>query len=284
MITKEMIKMMRCPNSPADKLAVEIDKQEGDKIIEGKLIAESTATSYPIVGGVPDLIPYEILNDADWKMWKDHLDGFQERREQRIKNPDSAIVKLSKPARPNHFFAKFTGIAEGAILDIGCGPGKFRHNFNSEKVQYIGLDPIVLPDVEDFPFVRGLAEYIPFDNDTFTDVVVLAAMDHFKDLDRFFHEVIRVLTPNGKLHILQSIHEVKGPVSAVKMLSHYLKDKVEDRSTKIKNPDAPKHLSEFSQTKLFTTVKKYFDIVAVEDYSARWYSPKKLFLSLSAAK
>ena len=281
MITTEMVKLMGCPTSPADPLELEIEQKLGDAVITGQLVCPARNEAYPIAGGVPDLIPYELLDSAEWKMWKDHLDGYDERQKTRSMQPDTTINKLSRVSRPKKPFAAFTGINEGTVLDIGCGPGKFRHSFDEERVTYCGIDPLVLPGVDGFRYVRGLAEYLPFRDDTFTDVVILSAMDHFKDLDVFFTEVIRALKPDGTLHIMQSVHEVRGPVSAGKMVAHYIKDMIEDRATKVTNTDAPKHIYEFSSSSLMETVNKYFDVVAVDHYSAKWYSPKKLFLSLS---
>jgi len=281
MLTTDMVSMLRCPTSPRDELRAEINRWEGKKIIEGKLICDKLNLSYPIQVGVPDLIPYEKLTNYEWRMWKDHLDGFQARREQRIKESNRVINKLGSKSKPQKAFAQFTGITKGTILDIGCGPGKFRFHFDSEAVKYCGIDPIVLPEVEDFPFVRALAEYIPFEDNTFTDVVVISAMDHFRNLDIFFKEVVRVLKPEGKFHILQSIHEIKGPITAAKLLTHKIKDALEDRETKVKNPEAPKHLAEFSKSSLFETVTHYFNIVATDEYSYSWYSPRKMFLTLS---
>ena len=166
------------------------------------------------------------------------------------------------------------------MLDVGCGPGKFRLNFDERRVQYVGLDPIVLPELGDFPFVRGLAEYLPFDDGVFTDVVVLAALDHFRDTGRFFREAARVLGRDGRLHILQSVHEVHGPVSAIKVLGHKVKDAIEDWNTSDHGSDVPKHLSEFTRRSLIEVAGSSFELERDEQFSATWYSPTKLFMTL----
>jgi ubiquinone/menaquinone biosynthesis C-methylase UbiE/uncharacterized protein YbaR (Trm112 family) len=279
-LNHQLLPLLRCPIPPHDELDLLEGSMKHNQIIDGKLQCKCHGHVFNITHGIPDLIPYDLLNDDEWRLWKSHLDGFQARREERLKNPEKVVTKLGNLPKPNRHFAEFINIQEGIMLDIGCGPGKFRHNFDENKVQYIGLDPIILPEVESFQFVRALAEYIPFADNTFTDVVSLSAIDHFKDLDAFFKEVIRVLKPDGRLHILQSIHEIRGPISAVKMLTHFIKDKLEDRITKSVDPNIPKHLSEFSQNKLRQAVSKYFDIVSHDYYSYKWYSPTKAFMTL----
>lgn len=281
MLAKEMLADMCCPTCREGDLRTEIRKAEKDQILEADLLCDNCGISFPVSSGIPNFIPQDRLTSEEWKMWQDHLDGFQARREERIENPERKVNQWGNKSKPQEAFSIFTGIREGTILDLGCGPGKFRFRFDSNRVKYYGLDPIVLPEVEDFPFVRALAEYIPFKDNTFTDLVVLAALDHFRELDTFFVEAMRVLKPKGRIHILQSIHEIKGPASAVKMLSHSLKDMLEDRQTKIKNPGAPKHITEFSQSFLFETLNQYFEITAVDSYSHKWYSPSKLFVSVT---
>ena len=166
------------------------------------------------------------------------------------------------------------------MLDVGCGPGKLRAHFGNPVVYY-GLDPIVLPEVDGFPFTQALSESMPFKSRSFSHVVAIAALDHFKDLDAFFREAIRVLKPNGRLHLVQSIHELRNPLSAVKMLGHWLKDTLEDRTTKTKNPAAPKHFTEFTTSSLRETLTKHFVIEALDQYSFRWYSPTKLLVTLT---
>ena len=163
---------------------------------------------------------------------------------------------------------------------MGCGPGKLRAYFGPQ-VEYYGLDPIVLPEVEGFPFVQALSEYIPFKSQIFAHVVAVAALDHFKDLEAFFRETMRVLKPNGKLHLVQSVHELRSPLSAVKMLGHWLKDTLEDRLTRTKHAEAQKHLSEFTTSSLHETLAKHFVVEAIEHYNVRWYAPTKLLLTLT---
>lgn len=281
MLTIAMLSDMSCPICPSAKLKAKIEKQQGNKIIEGELICEETGERFPVHSGIPNLIPESKLSSSEWKMWQDHLEGFQERRMQRIREPHRQVNQWGKKSKPQSRFSEFANITDGKVLDLGCGPGKFRFHLDQKHVQYYGLDPVVLPEVEDFSFVRALSEYLPFKDNTFSHLVVIAALDHFKDLEAFFKEAMRVLKPQGKLHIVQSIHELRGPLSAVKMFSHWVKDSLEDRATKIKNPNAPKHITEFSSSSLATTLAKYFVVEAMDKYSHKWYSPTKLFLSLS---
>jgi SAM-dependent methyltransferase len=279
-LTQPLIQMLWCPTCQAAGLRRAEGTGPTDPCLEGELACDGCGAIYPVHAGIPALMPQIPLTSNDWQVWERHLQKFQARREQRIAHPDPVTQLAQKQSRPLRPFAKFTGITEGTVLDVGCGPGKFRLNFDPSRVTYVGLDPIVLPEVTDFPFVHGLAEYLPFRTSTFSHIVVLAALDHFREVDRFFDEARRTLMPGGRLHILQSVHDVSGPISAVKMLTHKVKDGMEERWTRVRAHDAPKHLSEFTSESLLARANRYFKLVSQECYSPRWYTQDKLFLSL----
>jgi SAM-dependent methyltransferase len=279
MMTPELISILQCPTCREDQLRLPDGARTDFPPENGEIRCEACGATYPIRFGVPVLMPNTELNRSEWELWTAHLEKFQARRETRVKNPRPIVSRLAAKSQPQPPFAEFIQIKEGAILDIGCGPGNFRFHFDPDRVAYFGLDPIVLPEVRDFPFVQGISEYIPFQADAFTDVVVLAALDHFRDPDLFFEEAARVLRPGGRLHILQSIHEVRGPVSAVKVLAHKVKDAIDDRDTAEHDRRVPKHLNEFSLDSLMERMSARFDIKATDRYSGTWFSPEWLFLS-----
>jgi SAM-dependent methyltransferase len=284
MMTPELISILQCPTCRADELRTPDGTGADSPPETGTIRCEACGATYPIRFGVPVLMPDTELNRSEWELWTAHLDKFQARREARVKKPRPIVTRLAAKSQPQPPFAEFIRITQGAVLDIGCGPGNFRFHFDPDRVAYFGLDPIVLPEVHDFPFVQGISEYLPFQADAFTDVVVLAALDHFRDPDRFFEEAARVLRPEGRLHILQSIHEVRGPVTAVKVLAHKVKDAIDDRDTAEHGRRVPKHLNEFSLESLLERMGARFDIQATDRYSGTWFSPEWLFLSGSAKR
>jgi SAM-dependent methyltransferase len=279
MIAADLQSILWCPTCQAGSINP-VEPSDGTVGRGAELRCVTCDVTYPVAsGGFPQLFPRGTVVGEDWNQWNDHLDKFQERRDARIKNPGWVINRFAARSQPQPSFGKFIDIDQGTVLDVGCGPGKFRFQLDPSKVRYVGLDPIALPGVEQFAFVQGLAEYLPFRDRTFTDIVVLAALDHFRDLDRFLGESRRVLGENGRLHIMQSIHEVHGPVSAVKVIVHKAKDALEDGLSVRHGREVPKHLSEFTSTSLLERIGRAFDVVSTATYSATWYSPDKRFLT-----
>ncbi|MEO2024622.1 MAG: class I SAM-dependent methyltransferase [Fuerstiella sp.] len=207
--------------------------------------------------------------------------GFEARRKWRDQHPDRFATKIThRSGSLQKAFAAFTNIDEGAILDIGCGPGNFRNFFSDRPVKYWGVDPLPLPESAHFRFARAVAEYLPFRDGMFTDVVVMAAMDHFQDVAAFCDETVRVLTPGGRLHIVQSVHDVHGPVTAVKAAAHWVKDRMESEATMTANKTAPKHMTEFDGDFLRHAMDLRFEITEESKYSKRWYSPDNMFVTM----
>ena len=280
MIASDLLSRLWCPTCQSSPLAPASASGDADAQ-DDNLRCSACDASYPIRFGFPVLFPRDTLDKPEWSLWGDHLDKFQARRDARLENPNRVINRVAEKSQPQPPFAKFVDITEGTVLDVGCGPGNFRFLLDPSKVRYIGLDPIALPEACEFPFVQGLAEHMPFRDRTFTDIVVMAALDHFLDLDRFLREARRVLQDGGRLHILQSVHEARDPVSAIKVIAHKVKDALEDGVSPKHGSDVPKHLMEFTSRALVERMGSAFEVVSSERYSAAWYSPEKLFLSFS---
>jgi SAM-dependent methyltransferase len=273
MITPELLSFLLCPACQEGRLTLPDDVSE--------LRCDACDAAFSVQLGFPTLIPPGALTGPEWELWRRHLERFSERRRPREDKVTRALGNFRAKYDAQPAFAEFVGIDQGTVLDLGCGPGKFRRLFAPERVTYVGLDPLALPEVGDFHFVQGVAEYLPFNSGTFSDIVILAALDHFRDLDRFAREATRVLAPGGRLHVLQSIHEVRGPGSAVRVMAHALKDSWDNRNTASFGDDVPKHISEFTESSLLARLGGLFEPTTSRVYSRTWYSPLKLFISFA---
>jgi len=90
--------------------------------------------------------------------------------------------------------------ADGAVLDVGCGPfGKpfYLSTYPSELVA--GIEPLPVQQDGEIQLVRGISEYLPWPDQSFSTVISATSLDHCLSLDRSIDETIRVLRPDGKL-------------------------------------------------------------------------------------
>lgn len=277
MLTQEIVKILRCPDC-GGALRAEVAGGTDEHIDSGELGCSACDARYPIQGGVPDLVPPGVLDGPEWQAWKDHLATFEARRRDRRKRPDRLVYRLSRMRGTQPSFARFTGITTGTVLDIGCGPGGLRNHFRA-GVRYVGLDPLPVAAVSEFPFARGIAEAIPFADATFTDITAISAIDHLKDVAAFCREATRVLVPGGRLHLVQTVHDLRNPIRA---FAHFVKDALEDRVTRKAGVSGPHHMLEFSsRAQVRDLLAEHFtEVRSREDYSDRWFSPSRLFLTL----
>lgn len=95
------------------------------------------------------------------------------------------------------------------FLDIGCGPGAALENAAATGAKVAGVDPspsMVARATTRVPTAEvrvGAAEDIPFPDDEFTVAINVSSFHHWADRDAGLREIRRVLTPGGRLHIVE---------------------------------------------------------------------------------
>jgi SAM-dependent methyltransferase len=159
-----------------------------------------------------DLKPIEFylsmlrdLHPRAFVIWKNLFENgkrsYYEQREASCSHRDQWYARL---------FGSYVNIyAVGRLLDIGCGPHgvpSYLSQYNRELLS--GLDPLELTGVNEFEYVRGINEFLPWPDRSFQTVVSGTSLDHVLNLDRALSEVARVLTPSG--HYLVWIASVPG--------------------------------------------------------------------------
>ena len=97
-------------------------------------------------------------------------------------------------------FGEFCKLA-GVVLDVGCGPQAWPTHFGTAApgTRFVGVDPLVGERPADYPQVRGLAEHLPFADESFDHIVFATTIDHFVDPVAALREAIRVRRPNGTI-------------------------------------------------------------------------------------
>jgi SAM-dependent methyltransferase len=104
-------------------------------------------------------------------------------------------------------YARLT--ADDRLLDVGCGLGAALEHGVATGASVAGIDPspsMVEKATERVPEADirvGSAEEIPFPDSHFTVVVNVASFHHWADRDAGLREILRVLAPGGRLHIVE---------------------------------------------------------------------------------
>ncbi|RMG29691.1 MAG: class I SAM-dependent methyltransferase [Bacteroidetes bacterium] len=118
----------------------------------------------------------------------------------------------------------------GRYLDIGCGTGNYTSEFQKRGFQFMGIDPSAQMlnqarrNNAHIDWRIGSAEAIELPDHAVDGVVGSLTIHHWKDLNRGFSELCRVLKPNGKIVIFTSTpKQMKGY-----WLNHYFPKMMRD--------------------------------------------------------
>ncbi len=127
-----------------------------------------------------------------------------------IEDPShNLIVEESRWADTFEAFGRLNWKKKGWLLDIGCGIQEMPSYLKNYPTDYIvGMDPLKPVKEHPFRFVQGIAEFIPFEDESFDYIVSVTSLDHVLLLDKALQEIYRVLRKDGKL--LLWIGEVDG--------------------------------------------------------------------------
>jgi SAM-dependent methyltransferase len=131
-----------------------------------------------------------------YEAWRERLDATSEAfRRTVVGNAAHAGDLYSR------MFSSFVKLhARGRVLDVGCGVfGRpyYLHSYPGGLIS--GIEPLEGLGAPDFERVRGIGEYLPWPDSSFTTVINATSLDHCVSLERSLHEMRRVLAPDGKL-------------------------------------------------------------------------------------
>lgn len=91
-------------------------------------------------------------------------------------------------------------------LDIGCGIVPLPHYMKiADSVEFIGIDPYMGDKEREFEFIHGIAENLPFKDDSFDGVLFATSLDHIELPANATNEAYRVLKNNGKVFLWTAI-------------------------------------------------------------------------------
>lgn len=101
--------------------------------------------------------------------------------------------------------------ADGEVLDIGCGEGRFCRLMQARGLRTLGLDPTadLLAHAQQADpqgaYVQGRAEALPFEDARFDAVVSYLSLIDIEDFRTALQEASRVLRPGGRL-VIANLH------------------------------------------------------------------------------
>ena len=125
---------------------------------------------------------------------------------------DAAIERL-RAERPRRILDVATGTADLAVKALKLEPEKVVGVDISEAMLEKGREKVRRLGVEERIELRlGDAEKLPFSDSQFDAVLVAFGVRNFENLDQGLREIRRVLTPGGRLVVLEFSHPTAFPI------------------------------------------------------------------------
>jgi SAM-dependent methyltransferase len=110
-------------------------------------------------------------------------------------SPDKVLEAVGLPSLRSARYGRTAAFVGPSHLDLGCGNNPIREYRPDARV--IGLD--VMVDRPKFdPTIVGVAEHLPFADNVFDSVSMVACLNHFGEREKVIAEVRRVLRPRGR--------------------------------------------------------------------------------------
>ena len=119
---------------------------------------------------------------------------------------------VNRKSNSNIAVVDYIGVREGdRLLDIGCGPGAALQHASARGAIVSAVDPS--PSMVERAASRvpsadvkiGNAEDLPFQDARFDVVINIASFHHWADREAGLVEVLRVLAPGGRLHVVEGL-------------------------------------------------------------------------------
>lgn len=217
------------------------------------LTCGACGAAYPLGPEGADLLPWTGGDPGpEWARWKRKLDRLQVwRRETWAGDAPAGADGEKTDDAAARFFSFLDAPREGHALEIGCGDGGMRRHLPG--MRFHGLDPLwglpgspgkAPPEDDDATFVRGVGERLPFANRGFDLVLLSQTLDHCFSASQTLDEAWRVLRPDGRLAVMQSLRAPDPPLwRRLRIRAGRLKarltghDRVEPADTKVQALD-----------------------------------------------
>lgn len=225
MVSQELLSVLRCSACGGTPLGLDIEEQAGDVVARGTVMCPDCKRWYPVRNDIPSLMPPQLASnlraaDRDWAQWRATMNEFLAWRERVWADPEQARSRREQAAQMHRRFIEFCALPGGTFrcLDVGCGTGHLA-DLLPEGCHYVGTDPLaggtapgLPPPPEQMPrpqrpvaLVQGVAEDLPFLDESFDAALVVGALDHCSDPQLALAEARRVLREGGVLGVLLGV-------------------------------------------------------------------------------
>jgi uncharacterized protein YbaR (Trm112 family)/SAM-dependent methyltransferase len=224
----KLLQFLACPECTSAPLALDVFCQEGEEIATGVLTCSTCQRQYPIIGGIPRLLPDALIGT----LLHYHPDFFARHhiplRAQVRQDAIARTLTFYSFARPKLFVPELdhallaywqaslrmripeaSQLAGQFGIDAGCGEGRYTYCLAEWGAEVIGMD---LSEAVNQAYLRNRANprahivqgsiyQPPFTRGSFDFVVSTGVLHHLPDPKSGFAALVPLLHSGGSMHI-----------------------------------------------------------------------------------
>ena len=213
--------------------------EQGDAradVFSGLLVCEACGKSYPLIGGIPRLLPPE-LQSMLWEMHPEFFRTFRDKLPESLlpqgkdeTKEDEALVAQRETARsfgyewqafsemlPDYesnlrwYFERFPldSFSDKRVLDAGCGTGRHTYYMSKSAREVVAMDlsqaiEVAARNNRNNPnthFIQADIYHPPFPADSFDFIYSLGVLHHLPDPEKGFRSLLKLLRAGCYMNI-----------------------------------------------------------------------------------
>jgi len=192
------VSLLACPICKAN-LDLQVSDRRDERIREGTLRCARCAAHFPILNYVPRFVPEKTYADSFGLQWTKHA-----------RTQYDSYTGL--PISEERFFKETKWprkMSDQAILEVGCGSGRFTVHAAATDATVVSLDYSAAVDAnymingerDNLLIVQADVYSMPFKGGSFDRVFSFGMLQHTPDVKKAFHSLLGPLKPKGKIAI-----------------------------------------------------------------------------------
>jgi len=190
-------------------------RTRGPEVVRGALSCEVCGGSYPIAGGIPDLLPPSLVGAEDLR-WMAEYDRMARSYYMLMHVVIPVLSFWTEPLARSRWASRL-GLRPGdRVLDVGTGTGRnlpFLRRLVGPEGLVVGMDIstgmlyyalrlVRRKNWGNVELQRATASYLPYKDGVFDAVIQVGGMNTFEEKARALSEMLRVVKPGGKVLIV----------------------------------------------------------------------------------